>query len=271
MPEHEQGEWDGGLYAAHSSHHRGTDDVVVEDLRATGVLRPGARILDLGCGHGDLTARLAGLVPGGEVVGADASADMVATAARRHGDLPGLRFVHLPAQRIAEAGEAGSFDAVVSVACLHWVPREDHPAVLTALHDLLRPGGVLRADFGGRGQIAAPRVILDEESQALGGPTDPWFFPYADEYRPFVEAAGFSLDGGRLRLLHQRRPFADADALVGMLRSQTYMAYDGAMTPEDRARFHARVGERAPRELLRHDGTFDLDFVRLDLLAHRPG
>src|SRR6478609_3861245 len=99
MPEHEpapqQGSWDGGLYAANSSHHRATDDVVVEDLERAGVLRPDARILDVGCGHGDLTARLAGLVPDGEVVGIDASADMVTTAAQRH-QAPNLRFAHVP-------------------------------------------------------------------------------------------------------------------------------------------------------------------------------
>jgi trans-aconitate methyltransferase len=266
MPEHDQGDWDGGLYAANSSHHRATDDVVVEDLQQAGVLRPDARILDVGCGHGDLTARLAELVPDGEVVGIDASADMVETAARLH-QAPNLRFAHVPAQELASVVEAGSRDAVVSVACLHWVPREDHPSVLRQIATVLRPGGVLRADFGGRGQISAPRVVLDEESEALGGPTDPWYFPSAEDYAPLVEAAGLTTDGGRLRLLHQRRSFPDADALLGMLRSQTYMAYDGTMSAQDRATFHARVDERAPKDLLRHDGTYDLDFVRVDLVA----
>ena len=129
---------------------------------------------------------------------------------------------------------------------------------------------MFRADFGGCGQIAAPRVILDEESAAVGGPTDPWYFPMPDEYRRLVEDAGLSVAQGHVRLRHQRRSFPTADALLGMLRSQTYMAYDGAMSPEARASFHRAVDERAPRDLLRHDGTYDLDFVRTDLLARRP-
>src|SRR5690242_1868351 len=115
MPEHDQGEWDGGLYAANSSHHRATDDVIIDDLQQAGVLHAGARVLDVGCGHGDLTARIAALVPDGEVVGIDASADMVTTAAELH-QAPNLRFAHVPAQQLATAVERGSIDAVVSVA-----------------------------------------------------------------------------------------------------------------------------------------------------------
>ena len=262
-----QGAWDGGLYAAHSSHHRGTDVTVLADLD----LRPDARVLDLGCGHGDLTASIAALVPGGHVLGIDASPQMVATAADRHAanQTTNLSFACVPAQELERVVAPGSLDAVVSVACLHWVPREDHPAVLRQIAAALRPGGVLRADFGGYGQIAAARVILDEESAAVGGPTDPWYFPRPEDYAPMVEAAGLSLDGGWVRLLHQRRSFSDAAAVLGMLRSQTYMAYDGAMSPQNRATFRAHVDERAPRNLLRHDGTYDLDYVRMDLLARR--
>jgi len=265
VPEHEQGSWDGGLYAANSSHHRATDERLIADLD----LRPDSRVLDVGCGSGDLTARLAALVPGGEVIGIDASRSMVEEAGSRHG-APNLRFVHAPAQELAAVAPPGSVDAVVSVACLHWVPGPDHPAVLAQIATVLRPSGVLRADFGGCGQIAAPRVILDEESAAVGGPTDPWYFPLPQDYVPMLVAAGLDLDRGHVRLRHERRSFPDAASVLGMLRSQTYMAYDGEMTPQARANFHARVDARAPRDLLRHDGTYDLDFVRMDVLAHRP-
>src|SRR4051812_38014385 len=92
-PATSQGAWDGGLYAANSAHHRATDDVLIADLD----LRPDARVLDLGCGHGDLSARIAALVPDGEVVGLDASSSMVETAARLHPQ-PNLRFAAVPAQ-----------------------------------------------------------------------------------------------------------------------------------------------------------------------------
>lgn len=260
----EQGDWDGALYASHSEHHRATDDRLIADLSPA----PGSRVLDLGCGHGDLTAKVAALVPSGEAVGVDASADMIATAARRH-QAPNLSFVHARAQDVGTVAAPASLDAVVSVACLHWVPRADHPAVLRQLHDALRPGGVLRLDFGGHGQIDAIRRLLDEESAELGGPVRPWYFPTAEEYASLVVDAGFSVDDGHVRLLHQRRPFADADAVSGYVLSQTVMAYDGGMTPAVRAEFHRRVAARAVADLRRSDGSYDLDFVRVDVLARR--
>jgi trans-aconitate 2-methyltransferase len=263
-----QGAWDGSLYAANSEHHRSTDDRLIDDLRSAGVLGPDARLLDLGCGHGDLTASVAALVPDGDVVGADASSSMVDTAAARH-TAPNLCFVNVRAQDVGTVAEPGSLDAVVSVACLHWVPRADHPGVLAQLHGLLRPGGVLRADFGGQGQIDAVRQILDEESADLGGPTRPWYFPGAEEYASLVVGAGFSLDDGFVRLLHQRRSFPDAEAISGYVLSQTVMAYDGGMAPAVQAEFRRRVAARAVQELRRDDGSYDLDYVRVDLLARR--
>lgn len=259
-----QGTWDADLYAANSAHHRGTDDLIVADLEPAG----DARVVDVGCGHGDLTARLATLVPAGEVIGLDASAEMVGVAAARH-RAANLRFERCAAQQVGAEFEPGSVDAIVSVACLHWVPGAEHPAMLSGFAAVLRPGGAFRVDFGGYGQIAAPRVILDEESEAVGGPTDPWYFPRPEDYRPVLEAAGFTLDDGHVQLRHQRRSFPDVEAMIGMLRSQTYPAYEGGMTPEARATFRHGVEERAPRELLRHDGTYDMDFVRMDVFAQR--
>ncbi len=63
------GLFDGALYAANTAHHRAHDDAVLAGLP----LRPGADVLDLGCGSGDLTARLVPMVAPGRVVGLDVS------------------------------------------------------------------------------------------------------------------------------------------------------------------------------------------------------
>jgi ubiquinone/menaquinone biosynthesis C-methylase UbiE len=49
--------WDGALYAANTDHHRRYDDRFLSTLP----LRPTDRVLDLGCGSGDLTATVAAL------------------------------------------------------------------------------------------------------------------------------------------------------------------------------------------------------------------
>jgi SAM-dependent methyltransferase len=257
--------WDAELYAAHSGHHRRYDADMLLGLR----LPPDADVLDLGCGVGDLTARLAALVPHGRVLGVDADPDMVVTARTR---AAGTRasFEVCPAERLTDLLAPQTFDVVVSRAVLHWVPAHRHPQVLAGVHTVLRPGGVLRAELGGVGQIAALREILDAEAVAAGGTGSPWFFPDLPDYRPLLAAAGFRTEpDGWLRLLHQRRPFGDEADLLGFLRSQILLGYEPGLPLDAVAGFRSRCEERAVAELRRRDGSFDQDFVRLDLLAYR--
>ena len=72
------GSWDAALYAANTAHHRRHDDEFLAGL----TLPAGARVLDVGCGVGDFTARLATLGPGVEVLGVDADPGMIAAATR---------------------------------------------------------------------------------------------------------------------------------------------------------------------------------------------
>jgi trans-aconitate 2-methyltransferase len=69
-------EFDGERYAQASAHQREWGARIIAELG----LRGDERVLDLGCGDGGLTARLADLVPGGEVLGIDASRGMIEAA-----------------------------------------------------------------------------------------------------------------------------------------------------------------------------------------------
>jgi hypothetical protein len=142
--------------------------------------------------------------------------------------------------------------------------------MLAQVRRVLRPGGLFRAEFGGQGQIAAVKAILDEESVRLGGRPAGWFFPGPADYQPLLAAAGFEVPAdGWVRLLRQVREFPTAGGMLGWLRSQTFPAYEPVLPDGASAAFRARSEERAVSELRRADGTFDLDFVRLDLLV-RP-
>jgi trans-aconitate methyltransferase len=260
------GGWDASLYAGNTAHHRAFDDAVL----AGADLRPGQDVLDLGCGVGDLTAQVAELVsPGGAVLGVDASPRMIEQAAANA--RPGLDFTVCAAQDLDTVVAPASTDVVLSVACLHWIPAADHTGVLASVRRALRPGGTFRAEFGGAGQIAAARGILDEESARLGGPTGPWYFPTAEEYADRLAGADLRLDRGHTRLVHQRRAVPDGPALLGWLRSQVLVAYSPGL-PDDAARaaFTQVAERRCLAELRRADGTYDQDYVRLDLLAHAP-
>src|SRR5882724_1016627 len=93
--------------------------------------QPGERVLDLGCGTGDLTQQLADA--GARPFGLDASSDMVSAARRKH---PNLSFEVGDGQELRFDRE---FDAVFSNAALHWMPRAADVAAGVAR--ALRPGG----------------------------------------------------------------------------------------------------------------------------------
>lgn len=253
--------WDAGSYGGNLAHHRAYD----EDLLASLRLRGDERVLDLGCGVGDVARSLAALVPGGSVVGVDADPDMVRTASRQIA--PNLRFEQVRAQDIAARFGDDAFDVVVSVAVLHWVPRADQPAVAAGVRTVLRPGGRFRADFGGQGQIAAARALLDEVAVRHGGSAAGWYFPSAAEHAALLTAAGLDTTApGWIRRLEQRRPF-DEDGVRGWLASQVSIAYLPGVPESDRHDFLADVEKFVLPGLRREDGSYDQDYVRIDLLA----
>jgi ubiquinone/menaquinone biosynthesis C-methylase UbiE len=255
--------WQGRLYAENDAHHRHYDDAFLQTL----LLKADDRVLDLGCGVGDFTARLAAIASRGRVVGLDASRSQLDVAAARK--LDHIEWIHGRAQDLDVLLGARVFDAVVSRATLHWVPAADHPPILASIARHLRVGGMFRVEFGGHGQIARLREILDRESAAVGGPTSPWFFPDAATYGAWLEEAGFDVSRGFARLVEQRRAMPAPESLVGYLRSQVFMAYEAEIREADRGAFRTRSEERAVAELRRSDDSYDLDFVRMDVFAHR--
>jgi len=113
----------------------------VADLEAV-LRRPGARVLDVGCGAGWSTVALATAYPGAEVVGVDVDAPSVETA-RRNAAIAGVedrvRF------RLADAGslqaEDGGYDAAFAFECVHDMSRPVQ--VLSAVRDAVRTDGVV--------------------------------------------------------------------------------------------------------------------------------
>jgi SAM-dependent methyltransferase len=219
--------------------------------------RAGERILDLGCGDGVLTAKLASL--GCDMVGVDASAAQIAAA----------RALGLDA-RVMD-GEAlqfeAEFDAVLSNAALHWMRRPD--AVIAGVWRALKPGGRFVAEMGGEGCVARIKATLIGALAVRGidgESLNPWYFPAVDDYCARLRAGGFAV---RCALLVPR-PTALPGDVSGWLTTFA-QSFTSALAPEQRAAFMAEVKTALAPALCDAEGRWWADYVRLRFSADKPG
>jgi len=220
--------------------------------------QPGERVVDLGCGTGELTVRIAGM--GALVTGIDASADMIDAARER---FPSVEW------RVADARDFTvdePVDAVFSNAALHWV--NPHGRTLERVAAALRPGGRFVAEFGGRGNVAVVVASVEHALRSLGLPAlkHPWFFPSVGEYTGMVEAAGLRVT--RAEWFERPTPLVGGAGF----RDWLLMFADGWLAALDRAERDAviAVAEASARPSLYRDGQWIADYARIRVLAVRP-
>jgi SAM-dependent methyltransferase len=219
--------------------------------------RPGERILDLGCGDGVLTEKLAAL--GCEVVGADASPAQVEAARARGLDARVLDGEALPFE--------AEFDAVFSNAALHWMKKPG--AVVEGVRRALRPGGRFVAECGGRGNVRRIEAALAEALRHRGRDAEaanPWYFPSSEEYRRLLEAHGFEV---REMTLFPRPTPLPGDVLEWL---ETFGGSFISAVPETERPGLLREVKGAIRpELCDSQGHWTLDYVRLRFAASKVG
>jgi len=220
--------------------------------------RPGEHILDLGCGDGALTVKIA--EAGADVMGIDASESMVAAARERGVD------AHVANGEALAFGP--EFDAVFSNAALHWML--DGKAVAAGVHRALKPGGRFVGEMGGQGNVATLRAGIRAELVRRGYPVpaeDPQWYPAPEEFAAVYAAAGFVDIHAQL----VPRPTPLPEGVAGWLRVFRSGFMDSARVPDADQPEIAQAVERAlAPKLQQPDGSWIADYVRLRFSMRKP-
>ena len=233
------------------------------------LVQPGVgRVVDLGCGSGELTALLAERTGATDTVGIDRSAAML-TEAQAH-ERPGLRFEE---GDLAKWGDpADPVDLVFANAALQWVP--DHAAVLERWAGALRPGGQLAVQVPANVDHPSHRLSAEVATEepfrsALGGtpPPDPVLDVLAPEqYAELLYCLGFVEQHVRLQVYGH--VLASTTEVVEWVKGTSLTRFQRLLSPALFDAFVDRYRNRLLDELGSHTPYF-YAFKRILFWARR--
>ncbi len=216
---------------------------------------PAEWIVDLGCGDGALTAKIAAM--GSVVIGLDSSPALLQAAKQR-----GIQVARMDGERLALKPR---FDAVFSNAALHWMKRPE--AVLEGVARCLKPGGRFVAEFGGEGNVATLRAARHAALRRGGvdpWSVDPWYFPSTGEYGALLARFGFVVQTIELIPRPTRLPGDIRDWLAVFAQPFTR-----AVPEPERDHLVDRIRAAVEPVLRQADGSWSADYVRLRFSAAR--
>ena len=219
------------------------------------LLEPQSResILDLGCGDGALTEKIASF--GCTIMGVDASLAQIEAAKKR-----GIRAAVMDGHALAFRRR---FDAVFTNAALHWMKQPEK--VIAAVRGCLNPGGRFVGEFGGKGNVEKIRSALHQALRNRGiDPVsiDPWYYPSPQEYSDLLNQAGFSVD--YIELIP--RPTQLPGNIMGWL-DVFAQPFTKSVAQSERAAFLEEVCANLALDLQNPDGSWFADYVRLRFKA----
>lgn len=227
-------------------------------------VRENDAILDLGCGTGKLTVELAGLVPGGRVVGLDPSLEMLDKARESSTSLGNLRLVQASAQTMEFEDE---FDLVFSNSALHWIKEQEE--VTGRAFRSLCTGGRLVVQMPAKDFCAEFLGSVYEAISSLGyerffqGWSSPWRFLAQEEYEAMLVQAGFG--SSRVFYRDYRLVFGALSDVVNWWSSAGLRPYLAALPETGQGHFKDAFAECFER--IRTDNVIAFNFRRLFAVA----
>jgi trans-aconitate 2-methyltransferase len=257
-------EWDATTYHRVSTPQHGWGQRVLDRLPLVG----SETVVDAGCGTGRLTAELLELLPSGEVIAVDRSANMLAAAEAflrpRFGGK--VRFVQAD---VANLVLQSPVDAIFSTATFHWIL--DHPLLFESLFACLRPGGKLVAQCGGGPNVERLRLraesLLDSSKYALRaeGWHNPWHFATPEQTTQRLRQAGFVDVSAWLE--PAPTTFVNEPEFTQFVQSVVLREHLEAIPdPTDQASFLTEIAGLASSD----NPPYTIDYWRLNLEGRRP-
>lgn len=259
--------WDAYNYEKHSTPQTEWGNELIEKL----CLQGHERLLDIGCGDGKLTAKIAAMLPKGSVVGMDSSDSMIEIATTRYPnkDFQNLTFIQNDATNLLFEDD---FDIVFSNAVLHWIP--DHVRVLKGIKHSLHPNGKTLLQMGGLGNASE---LLDIAYKMIREPTwgpyfnafkEPYYFFGPEEYKKWLKQAGFETI--RVELVHKDMVHESPDALIHWL-SPVSIPFTKRLPELLRILFLEEMVEKyIDHHPTDKDGKTHVGMVRLEVEAQKP-
>jgi len=250
-------EFDAERYRSCSKHQKEWGGKVIGELGLTG----DERILDIGCGDGVLTSKIAELVPRGSVLGIDSSKNMIDAANRLQKD--NLHFMVLDANDIDFDDE---FDVIFSNAALHWV--SDHGRLHANCHRALRAGGQVRFTFAGDGNctnfFAVMRKLMnDDHYQNLFDDFQwPWYMPSVASYEDLVRDTGYSSFEvwGEIADRHFTK-----DEMIGWIEQPSIVPFLQHIPPSEHKKFSDCAVQIMLERTIEPEGTYFETFRRIHM------
>jgi trans-aconitate 2-methyltransferase len=258
-------EFDGEKYKKASAHQKEWANKILGELSFAG----DETILDLGCGDGVITNRLAGMVPDGEVLGIDASAGMIKTARK------GRKFenVAFELKNIDDIEYTSRFDFIFSNATLHWVL--DHQKLLNNTFQALKRGGAIRFNFAGDGNCSFFfKVIRQAVAEArfkdyFKDFSWPWYMPTIAAYKEIASKTSFA--DVEIWGENADRHFSDSEAMIKWIDQPSIVPFLEWLPDPQKRQFRDLVVEQMIKETRQKDGTCFETFRRINVRATKPG
>lgn len=229
-----------------------------------------ARVLDLGCGPGQLTATLARRWPEAEVVGVDSSAEMVATARAGAVEPDGRPRFELGDLRDVEP--EGPVDVLVSNATLQWLP--DHVELLARFADWLAPGGWLAFQVPGNFTAPSHRLLADLRraprwADRVGEGADRHLAVQDPaRYADVLAGLGLRVDAWETTYLHL---LEGPDPVLEWVKGTGLRPVLAALSPSEAEAFSSEYAARLRAAYPpRSDGITPFPFRRVFVVAQRP-